>query len=398
MSNINRRLIGASAVLAPNNYEVTDVDLAGIVRRLLLFDKYVLVSVRLEEFPILAKHLGFAGLRDLLEANLIEIRHECLQLAQMGQAGMFGDAVLPPFTYKFNWIDATDKRGYAHDSLQKMHKVAGLSHNEVVKLKRAIANAIHPLPPDFRSQLIPAFQSELLQNVSLLRKAVELEIKNNYKLDGVPVNLKVFQEGEDTFKVETNLADHIGIDKAHKAIERAILAVAGLSQAIGEMKVYSAISGFRDDELPLFREKLDFMAETLSSHSRENSFQRVIKIAGLPQIKGGPFDVQKLLKLRDSSEAREFRDWLGGIGDATDSEIAERVVGLRARLGLKVSGSSGEAIRCLINTGLGFIPSAVPAALAFGVFDQFVIDKLLPRSGITAFVSELYPSLFERQQ
>jgi hypothetical protein len=41
----------ASAIISSNKHDAADVDLDGLVRRLLLFDKYVLVSVRLSEFP-----------------------------------------------------------------------------------------------------------------------------------------------------------------------------------------------------------------------------------------------------------------------------------------------------------------------------------------------------------
>src|SRR6202022_4845823 len=105
---LNRRLIGASAVVSEDG-KVTDVDISGLLRRLLLFDKYILVTIRLQEFPFLPRYLGYEGLRDLLAADLIEIRCECLQLMSMGQSGLFGDQRLPPFNYKFNWIDGPAK-------------------------------------------------------------------------------------------------------------------------------------------------------------------------------------------------------------------------------------------------------------------------------------------------
>src|SRR6476660_5200994 len=97
--DISRRLIGVSAVQSPEG-SVTDVDLESLVRRLILFDTYVLHSIRLKEFPLLARRLGYEGLRDLLSTNLIEIRCECLQLAQTSQSGIFGDPILPNFHYQ----------------------------------------------------------------------------------------------------------------------------------------------------------------------------------------------------------------------------------------------------------------------------------------------------------
>jgi hypothetical protein len=132
-SQIEKRLIGTSAICSANG-EVTDIDLEELVRRFLLFDKYVLTSVRLKEFPILAKLLGYERLRDLLSANLLETRCECFQIGQVGQSGMFGDPILPLLSYKFNWLDANDRTKYIHDCLQGMHDVPGLTHKNAVRL------------------------------------------------------------------------------------------------------------------------------------------------------------------------------------------------------------------------------------------------------------------------
>jgi hypothetical protein len=282
--DIGRRLIGASAIISSNKHDVADVDLDGLVRRLLLFDKYVLVSVRLGEFPILARRLGYGQLRDLLAANLIEIRCECLQLVQTAQSGMFGDPVLPFFSYQFHWIDAHDKEKYIHDGLQELHQVEGLKHKDVLRLKRAIAESIRPLPPDIKPQLFPSFQNELMHNPSLVRKSIETEIHNRLRVDHVPFSLTLHQESAETFRAETDLSALLKVDEveAHRIVEAGVMGVAGLSQSIGEMKAYSALSGFRDEELPLFRHKLDFMADVASSKSREHQFQRIVDIAGLP--------------------------------------------------------------------------------------------------------------------
>ena len=399
--DISRRLIGASAVLSAER-KVTDVDIHGLVRRLLLFDKYVLVSVRLQEFPFLANHLGFTGLRDLLSAKLIEIRCECLQLSQTGQSGLLGDPVLPLFSYRFHWIDAHDGAKYVHDCLQGMHTVPGIERKQILRLKRAIAGAIRRIPEDIRTQLYPAFEHELIHNPALVKTAVAMVLNSRHGLSDIPFSITLHQEATDTFRVETDIHNRARISEVetHKAVEAGLLGVAGLSQSIGEMKCYSAISGFRDEDLPLFRKKFDFLVGAVSAQAKEENFRRVIDIAGLPDFPtdNERIDVQRLLEVRESNEARQFRDWLGGIGQVEDEEIRQRVAGLRAKVGVKVGGEAGKAMRFLVTSGLSFIPGASAAALAMGAFDQFALDKLLPRSGITAFVDELYPSIFEKDR
>jgi hypothetical protein len=391
-------LIGVSAVFSQDG-KITDVDINGLVRRLLLFDKYILVTIRLQEFPFIARYLGYEGLRDLLAADLIEIRCECLQLSQIAQSGMFGDPILPSFSYKFNWIDASDRKQYIHDGLQHLHGAPGLQHKQVVKLKRAIAEAIRPLPAGIRTELWPPFENELLHNPSLLRKAVEMVVQARLGPADIPFSLAVHQESQDIFKVETDLHHRLNIGEleGHKLVEAGLMGIAGLSQNIMEMKAYSAISGFRDEELPLFRHKLDFLADSLSSQTKEGNFRRVIDLAGLPEFPSadGMVNVDKLLKARDSSEAKEFRDWLGGVSEASDDEIRQRVASFRARVGLRVGSETGRAMRFLITAGLGLVPPAMLAALGLSIVDQFILDKLLPRSGIAAFVNHLYISIFK---
>jgi hypothetical protein len=401
IADIAKRLIGSSAICSPKG-EVTDVDVNGLVRRLLLFDRYVLISVRLQEFPHLVKYLGYEGLRDLLFARLIEVRCECLQVTNVAQSGLFGDRVLPAFTYRFNWIDAHDKQKYIEDGLKGIEAVPGLRNRQIRVLKEAIHDSIRPLPPDARSQLWPAFVAEL-HNAPLLRTSVQMVLRKRLGRDLPPFSLSLHRESDELFRVDTNLPRIAGleVEQAHRIVEAGLMGVAGLSQAIGEMKAYSALSGFRDDDLPLFRKKLEFLAGVASSETSEARFQRVIEIADLPETPFGSerVNVDRLLKIRDTGDVREFRDWLAGCGGSGDEEIRERVSGLRAKVGLKAASGTGKAVRFLVTNALGFIPHHGPIiGLAAGLADSFLLDRIIPRSGIAAFVNELYPSIFETRE
>jgi branched-subunit amino acid ABC-type transport system permease component len=45
-------------------------------------------------------------------------------------------------------------------------------------------------------------------------------------------------------------------------------------------------------------------------------------------------------------------------------------------------------------TGLGLIPGAQVAALGLGALDSFVVDKVIPETGPTAFLSRLFPTIY----
>lgn len=106
-------------------------------------------------------------------------------------------------------------------------------------------------------------------------------------------------------------------------------------------------------------------------------------------------DVQKLLKTRDSAECRAFREWLSTVEDVTDAEIKEMVSSLRSKMASIAASPGGKLVRLAATTGIGLIPVIGPiTGAAAGAIDSFLVDKVLPRSGIVAFLTETYPSLF----
>ena len=183
---------------------------------------------------------------------------------------------------------------------------------------------------------------------------------------------------------------------AHRIVERGLLGLGGLTQRFAEMDVFAALSGFTETDLPLVEEQLKFFLR-ISAEVREKQFRRVVEIAGFPDFSSAISDkkvnVERLLEVRQSGECREFREWLPTIDDASDAEIKDRISSLRSKLGNAIQSQSGKAIRLLATTGIGI--AGLPAGIVAGVVDTFLLEKMLPNSGVVAFLSHLYPSVFE---
>lgn len=335
----------------------------------------------------------------MLSENLLEVRCECMQLAQVGQAGMFGDPRLPPYHYRFNWVDSHDREKYINGCLECINTKPEIDRVETEVLREGILKAIRPLSREIMSRAYPEFVADLARP-RLLEASVRMALIKKIGPTDFPLRLTVHRIGEDTFRIENDIAAlaRITTAEAHRIVEAGLMGIAGLSQAIQEMGAYEALSGFRDEEMPLFQEKLSFLAELASSRKPESEFQRVIEIKNLPHFSSELVGVKvdQLLKIRDSSEAREFRDWLTGAGDFTEKEINDQVAGLRAKAGLKISGAGGRSVRLLVTNLAGLLQPV--AGVVAGVFDAIWSEKILPRSGVAAFVNELYPSIFERSQ
>jgi len=337
-SEITRRLLGSSAIVSQNpgqrDVSVT-LDVSGFVRRLLLFDTYVLYSVRLKEIPELVRHFGFQGTMDLLSSGALEIRCECAQYVE----GAFNTPACPPLTFQFNVVEAHIWEQYLIDSLPELRR-APLSGRELMDLQGAVVKAVRRSDSRqmFSSDVAPAFEGELLSNDKLVRAAVLLVLaKQNGISELDDFALKIHKVGDDRFQVETNLAQMLRVSSQdlHNIIKRALLGVAGLFQRIGEMNAHFAVAGFTEDELSLFQNKFQALTDAFGSHKSEDRFLRVISIAGLSEefAFDRRIDVEKILQIRSEPEAVEFRGWLADIDKLSDSEIRDRVASLNAKLG-----------------------------------------------------------------
>ncbi len=137
--------------------------MAGFIRRLLLFDTYVLYSVRLKEIPEIVRHFGFRGAPTLLSSGALEIRCECAQYAE----GQFGTPPCAPLTFQFHVIEAHGRDKYLIDNLKEVNQTPNLTSRELMELQSAVVGAVRQ--PDnrqmFRNLVAPIFESDVLRNI-----------------------------------------------------------------------------------------------------------------------------------------------------------------------------------------------------------------------------------------
>jgi hypothetical protein len=395
---VTRRLLGSSAIVTtPRDGSEISValDVGGLIRRLLLFDTYILYSVRLKEIPGLVQCFGLQGTLDLLSSGAMEIRCECAQYSE----GNFNTPPCPPMTFQFHVLEAHVWEQYLIDCLPELRKTA-LTGRQLMDLQTAVVKAVMHSDnrPMFAQDVAPAFVGDILSNNRLVKAAVDLLLLQRHGIRNVDnFELKMIKVGDDRFSAETNLDSKLSLssEETHNIIKRALLGVAGLYQRIGEMKAHGAVSGFTEVELSLFRSKFEALADALGSNRNESRFLRTLSIAGLSDGLGPnqTVDVGRLLKIRSGPEATEFRAWLADIDRLSDADVRDRVASLNAKLGLAAQTTTGKVLRLLATTVAGGIP---PLGIALSTLDQFLWDKFFKRSGVAAFINELYPSIFTR--
>lgn len=389
-----------------------EVDVGAVLRRLLLFDAFIVSSTRLAEIPELARVIGVEGLTKVLNTGALKFYPYPLAVASAGTLPFLEKRVqkgpLPLGSFSFTAmvlaVDDAGRKSYVSDCLRASVDAIPCSFKEGKRLRRAIGASLESLPDSATSDIISQLNTDLLSQNPSIRLATVRELKRQFGIvtSAENVALRFEQIDIDEFASEHNLTSTFGLDAAqsHAVIERAALSVGGANQRLLEMRELRCFSGLSPEDRELFEQKLWFLLRESDPESQEGRFLRTMEIANLPDFNqvghGYVVDIDRFLDLRESPECREFRAWLPTVDAVSDKEIEERVGSLRARIGGVLGSAGGKALRFIGSAGVGAIPIVGPVAgAAVGVLDTFVIDRLFRTPGVVAFLGHSYPKLFE---
>lgn len=380
-------------------------DLDAFVKRIILFETYIIDSKRLTEIPYLLQAFGFDGLLELLESGNLKINCFVSSTGSLGPTFFIGEPqtskVRPPFHFSFARVQTADINHHVNLLLQKVEPQTNLSGRKIVRFRKAIYKSLENPTEAIGDLSLEITRDELVLSSELLAEATVMALKNQIGIQAASseIEISIQYNSVKDFRAVTNIGARFGLDElvAHKVVESACLAIAKRNDRIAQMKSYSALSGFSNTDLPIFGRKLSFLASAISPKTDEDKFQRVIELTGLPQIKNtSEIDAKKLLKIRNSTEAAEFRQWLRTTNGLSDAEIVKHVRSLSKAIGTFLGGEIGQNIRFLITNGIGFIPVVGQAiSIPLSILDHFVVDKLFPRSGVVTFIDDMYPSIFK---
>lgn len=188
-------------------------------------------------------------------------------------------------------------------------------------------------------------------------------------------------------------------EQQHRLVERGILEVAGMNQRIHLMKSFGAVTGFQADEVPLFEKKLSVLLSQVDPDAQERRFDRVATLAGLPGFDGWPagatVDVDRLLNLRDAPECREIRQWIRNVDTETDEQIKAQFDSVREQVVSMLGSPCGKAMRFLVATVVGLIPSVgAVAGPLLSAGDTFLLEKVIGKPGPATILGRNYRSIF----
>jgi hypothetical protein len=269
-------------------------------------------------------------------------------------------------------------------------------------LEEAIWNSLLREPATYRDDLLKQLDGDIRANTPALKAALVDKLRtliSTGQLDPQRIEISVEETSDRVFRIDSRLPELLGFSPAqtHKALHDAITAVANLDQRLADMQAHSAITGFLESEAPILFGKLAGIIAPMNPKIAESQFERVIELTRIPDFKEGQkVNVELLMKVRDSAECREFREWLGALDSVSDANLEKMVAGIRAKLATLAGSTGGKVFRLVATTCLGLIPGiGLLVGTAASTIDSFLVDRMWPKSGVVAFLTQSYPSLFE---
>lgn len=393
--NPHKRLFGYCANrrhIAASKYEVI-AETGRLLRTLILFDHFTLHSLRLREFKGFVSDLGIEATLGILNSKALRIFPD------------FVIFVVPDngegHAYRSNAISIARIAGQRQHSLDAylsdLRQSMANSCPQFDKLEEAIRNAMAPLIHNYGQEAEESTYRDMVANPEALKIAVASQLKRSHRfaIKAKDFDLQMHPVGHAAYRAETNLHQlcRFTEQQVNGEISMAMTALAHLNLRVEEMQAHSSITGFDDDDLSMFENRIRFLLDRHNARDQEAAFQRVISLLSIPQIPTGHFDVESFLALRQSSECAEFRRWLSETADWSDREIVDHIKSLHQAGARFYQGFTGQTFRVLASIGLG-IASPLVGPL-FTAVDTFLLDKILKPSGAITFIASEYPSLFE---
>jgi hypothetical protein len=394
--DVRQAVLGEIAIRS--GWEVASIDVGALIRRLILFDRVIVRSFRLREIPLLVRTFGKTGIQELLHSGVLKFCCEftCV-ICDIHQNGIRS---VPAEHFTFGIVDAKDRDGVLRKELRGLQSVAGLKNSERDAIEQAVWTSLVRPPGTFGADLLQQIDTDLRTNSPSLKTGILDELRREFvslDLADRMLEINVEEPQERVFNIKTTIRRDFGLspEKTHLLLQRSVIAVSNLNQRLAEMAAYSALTGFLESEAPLLFGKLAGILAPQNPSIAEEQFKRVIEVADVPDFKPGQkVDVEKLMKIRESAECRDFRGWLSTVQDISDAEIRNVAGGMKNKLASLAGSFGGKAVRLAATTLIGIVPGGLVLGSAAGAIDSFLVDRVLPRSGILAFLADVYPSLF----
>ena len=378
---------------ACNQCVPTVVDRDSIIRNVILFDKFIIKSFGLE-IPALVSLFGYEGLISLIKNDAIGFYFDFIL------QGMYNENVLPNNFYNHICIKPHNEKEPIHKAFESIEIIENISYKQKKNLKKVISDYLTTSSTEEIRFYGVDFENSV-SNESYVKSSIANFCYNKYHInivkEKVDTNIKKANyNGFDGYFITTNLNELVGRNVEREIMRGVLFGIYGVSKKLYEMKKYHAINAFNDNEIGFFEDKIKFLLLNHDAEKTKSVFNKVIEYAGFPDFTNAVINVDRLMEIKGSEECKLFKQWLWSVESLSDKEIKEYSTDIFSKICNKLNCQTGKTIRWVITTGLGFV-EPVSATILSGL-DTFVLEKIFPQKGISAFINEKIPSIFNPEK
>jgi hypothetical protein len=349
--------------------------------------------MRLREFQTFVQDLGIEAVTTLLRSGALSVFPDFVAFS----TGLEFSGVPRPAEH----ISISRVSGFRQISfpqyMQDLYAHSTLVSADLGQLEAAIRWALAPEIRNYGVISEECTYRDIAANPEALKMAVATYLKRSrgFAIGPSDFELAMHPLERAAYRAETDLPSlcRLPEEDVYSAVGLAMTVLAQLNLRLEEMQAHNSVSGFNDDDLHLFENRIRFLLDRNNAHPTEAAFRRVADLLAIPDVPIGEFDVEKFLTLRASAECIEFRRWLSDTADWSDAEILGHVNGLHQTVARYYQGCKGKVFRVLGSIGIGLLSTAAGAVLS--VLDTFILDRVLKPSGAISFIASDYKSLFD---
>lgn len=376
------------------------IDVAALLIRLLLFEKYILDTASFSDIANLVRLFGADDVLELLRSDAIELNYDTARIASWNPTSQgIEKCVHSLFT-----VSVDDWPILVQEKLQLFEQLVGsIPQGKVDALRDEMSKRLIPQRSDAGIFAIRQLYADVRLNSPNLKLAINTALAKKLGTWVATGEIHVhFQEiGPDLISVDNNIGKlcSLSAEQVFDVVSAGLRAVGDLNKRIEDMQAHEALCGVRDEDFHLLDSKLNFLMANLAPQQQEHGFGRVVELSGMPAIghavSEGRLSLSRLLEIRDTPEYREFRRWLRTTDKMSDQDIIEQLRSLRAKLSSLSHSAMEKGLIFLFNTAIGVAHPVV--GVTIGVLDTFILDRLLKKRGPAFFINKLYPSVFREK-
>lgn len=380
------------------------LDSGRFVEAILLFDTVLLPGSSI--LPSLVKSLGVHGVLRLLEEGRLALAGG-FPTAQgtydYKSPGFFQNRPVDrPLRYGFETI-YVDPNNPNNPSVEK--RIANdledvdCDNEHRNELQGQLTSTIRIIDPN-SLRTSDDLRSDIARNDNLLLRlfvtCMEKEIGSSVDIN--QIHISVHEVSDEVFEITTNLDRLLGLqaDALHEFLKKPFFTITGTNLQLRRMRAVGAASGLLPPQARLIANRIDFTSNIHLQSDMRREFTRIREISRVPVLdEGAKIDIELLLKLRNSDEARAFRDWLHESPKLSDQEVEDLLGGWKERLGEALKTKNVKVLRWLASTGVGVAEPIT--GIGLNVLDQF-LGRFLPGMGPIGFIVGDYRRFLKSQE